>query len=124
MKHVNLDTQAESIKQFVLALSVDRSGSVLELNGRAVLCVLPVTPEDGNGDHGEDWTEEKNARRCVLIDREIAGILTMEEAKQLQDLQQEMLRYRRRIAPLPLDDARALHQQLLARAHASPGPGT
>jgi hypothetical protein len=104
MKHVNLDTRDEVIRQFVLTLAVEREGSVLELNGQAVVCVLPVQPEKGNGQE-EDWTEEKNARRCALIDREIAGSLTLEEAKELQGLQQAMLRYRRRIAPLPLDDA-------------------
>src|SRR4051794_31986806 len=122
MKHVSLDTQDEAIRQFVLSLSVDRGGSVLELNGQAVVCVLPVQPENGKGD-GEDWTEEKNARRCALIDRDIAGGLTLEEATELQGLQREMLRYRRRVAPLPLDDARALHQELLARARANPGAG-
>ncbi len=120
MKHVNLDTQDETIKQFVLALSVDRGGSVLELDGRAVVCVLSV---DGKEDDGEDWTEEKNARRCALIDREIAGTLTIEEVKELHALQEAMLRYRRQVAPLPLDDARALYRELLVRAKADPGPG-
>jgi hypothetical protein len=120
MKHVSLDTQDETIKQFVRALAVDRGGSVLELDGHAVVCVLPV---DGKGDDGEDWTEEKNARRCTLISREIAGTLTIEEMKELHALQEAMLRYRRRVAPLPLDDARDLYQELLARAKAEPTCG-
>jgi hypothetical protein len=120
MKHVNLDAEDEPIKRFVRALAVDQAGSVLELDGRAVVCVLPV---DGKGHDGEDWTEEKNARRCALVEREIAGTLPIEEMKELHALQAAMLRYRRRVAPLPLDDARALYQELLARAKAGPGAG-
>jgi hypothetical protein len=120
MKHLSLDTQADAVKQFVLSLSADPDGSVLELDGRAVLQVLPVTVRP-NGAAG-DWTEAKNARRCELIDREIEGLLTADEASELTRLQQEMLRHRRRVAPLPLDDARRLHQQLLEQARAAPRP--
>lgn len=42
MKHIDLDPQSESIKQFVLSLPVDTNGSVLELNGKPVLRVLPA----------------------------------------------------------------------------------
>jgi hypothetical protein len=122
MKHVSLDTQDESVQRFVLSLAATPDASVLELNGRAVACVVPVPPESGNGETAdEDWTEAKNARRCALIDREIAGTLRAEEAAELQHLQREMLRHRRRVAPLPLDDARRLHQELLARAQGTPG---
>jgi hypothetical protein len=122
MKHVSLDAQEEAVKRFVLALAVEVDGSVLELNGRPVACVMPVVP-DGNGATGADdaWTEDQNARRCALIDKEIAGSLTATEAAELQQLQQQMLRHRRRVAPLPLDDARRLHQELLARAQAGSG---
>lgn len=124
MKHVNLDTHQESIKEFVQALAVGPGGTILEPNGRAIAWLLPVHAEGGNGDAKEEWTEEKNARRCALIDREIAGTLTAEEAQELHGLQQAMLRYRRRVAPLPLDEARALHRQLLAQARGRPGAGT
>jgi hypothetical protein len=49
MTHVNLDDQNEVIKQFVLGLAGDPSGSVLELNGRPVACVMPP-PKSMNGD--------------------------------------------------------------------------
>ena len=46
--HINLDTQADAVKQFFLALPADPQGSVLELNGRAVARVLPAgNTEDG-----------------------------------------------------------------------------
>jgi hypothetical protein len=101
MKQVKLDGQEDSVRQFILALAQEPDGSVLELHGQAVACLLPVPRADGNGAAEEEWTEEKNARRCALIDREIAGVLTPEEAKELYGLQQAMLRYRRRVAPLP-----------------------
>jgi hypothetical protein len=55
MKHVNLDTWDEAIKQFVLSLSVESSGSVLELNGREVLRVIPVQPKNGKNEDEDGW---------------------------------------------------------------------
>ena len=40
-------------------------------------------------------------------------------ARELAGLQQEMLRYRDRVAPLPIEYARKLHQELLNRAKAA-----
>ncbi len=64
----------------------------------------------------DPWTDEKNARRCALIDQEIAGTLTPEQTLELRRLQAEVIRYRERVAPLPIEDARKLHQELLDRA--------
>jgi hypothetical protein len=116
MKHVNLDTQDEAVKRFVLSLSADPDGSLLELEGRAVLQVLPIARQNNGSATREEWTEAKNARRCDLIDKEIAGTLSSAEAEELAGLQREMLRHRRRVAPLPLEAARRLHQELLDRA--------
>ncbi len=122
MKHVNLDSLDDSVKQFVLGLSVDPSGAVLELKGHAVACVLPLSGQNGNGQTPEAWTVVRNARRCDLIDREIDGTLTGEEAVELHRLQHEMQRFLRRIAPLPLADTRLLYQNLLERAQAAVKP--
>lgn len=43
MKHINLDAADEQVKQFVLSLDVDPDGSVLELEGKEVLRVMPMT---------------------------------------------------------------------------------
>lgn len=59
------------------------------------------------------WTKEKNQRRCQLVDKEIEGTLSPSEREQLEALQAEMLAYRRRVAPLPLQDLRELHEELL-----------
>jgi hypothetical protein len=118
MTHVSLDGQDENVKQFVLGLTDDPSGSVVELNGQPVACVVPP-PKLSNGTAGaEGWTEEKNARRVALIERKHAAGLSAAEHVELAGLQEEMLRYRRKVAPLPLDESRRLHQELLAQAAA------
>jgi hypothetical protein len=89
-------------------------------DGQAVVCGLPGSAADENGDDGP-WTEEKIARRCQLIDREVDSALTAVEALELERLQAGMLRYRQKVAPLPLADARRLHQELLAKAAQATG---
>ena len=124
MTRIKLDSQQEAIKQFFLSLPADPDGSVLELNGRAVArLTLIKSPEEGRTDSLEQWTEAKNARRCALIDKEIAGTLSPEEASELSGLQNEMLRARRQLAPLPVEDARRLHQELLRKAQLRPENG-
>lgn len=59
-----------------------------------------------------NWSEAKNARRFLLIDKEIAGTISADEQRELQGLQQAIDEYFRRVAPLPLAEARALHEQL------------
>ena len=70
MTHINLDTQPEVVRQFVLALSAFGEGVVLESAGRPVACVVPPpkSADRASSQHGE-WTAEKNRRRCELIDR-------------------------------------------------------
>ena len=113
MNHIDLNAQGEAVKQFFLSLPIDPDGSVVELNGRAL---VRVTPLNGSPEVTGPWTEAKNARRCALVDREIDGTLTPEEAAELEVLQQQMLRERRKLAPVPLDDLRRLHQELLGKA--------
>ncbi len=111
---------ADSCERFAkihLSLPNDAHGSVVELDGQAVACVMPP-PKPTNGT-AEAWTEAKNNRRCDLIDQEFDGPpLTPAEVVELAELQEEMLRYRQRVASLPLDDARQLHQELLAKVAA------
>jgi hypothetical protein len=113
VNHITLDAQDEAVKRFFLSLPVDPHGSVVELNGRAVACVVPLPAP--NGEAAGEWGDEQNERRCDLIDKEIAGTLTPEEAVELYSLQQAMLRHRHRVAPLPLGAAWKLHQELLSK---------
>ena len=117
MVHIHLDGQPEAVRQFVLSLSDHPDGAVLELSGRPVACLMPP-PITTNGSvaYPGDWTEAKNTRRCELIDRKYEGALTPEEGVELAGLQEEMLRYRQLVAPLPLEGARRLHQELLTKA--------
>lgn len=66
-------------------------------------------------DASAEWTEEKNTRRCALIDRKIQNRITADEAAELETLQQELRRHVDRVAPLPLDGARRLHAELLRK---------
>lgn len=59
-----------------------------------------------------EWTEKKNNRRCNLIDKEIDDSLTVAEKCELEQLQREMQVYRQKVAPLPLEEVRTLHQHL------------
>jgi hypothetical protein len=77
---------------------------------------MPPSTPNVSADPADAWSEAKNARRCDLIDREVDGVLTFDEAAELKQLQGEMLRYRRKLAPLPIEDARKLQQELLAKA--------
>lgn len=63
-----------------------------------------------------DWNDAKNDRRCELIDKEIEGTLSPAEIRELEELQTQMLSYRRKVAPLPLKEVQELHQQLLNKA--------
>jgi hypothetical protein len=115
MTHLNLDTQPEAVRQFVLALAEAPDGVVLESAGRPVACVVPP-PGGAIGNSAGAWTEQKNQRRCELIDRKYESGLGPVEEAELALLQDEMDRHLARVAPLPLGAARALHQQLLDKA--------
>ena len=47
VKHIELTREDEHVKQFVLALNLDREGSVLELNGEPVVHVVPAGDQAG-----------------------------------------------------------------------------
>ena len=117
MKHIELDSQDEAVKQFFLSLPLDANGSVLVWKGRGIVHLVPVAETaDGGPVKVAEWTDEKNARRCDLIDKEIEGTLSFDETMELHRLQLEMRQHRRLVAPLPLVEARKLHKQLLALA--------
>lgn len=113
MHRIALDDQDEAVKRFVLSLALDSQGTLLELDGKPVVWVVSAVDVRRQGDGEEPWTKEKNERRC-------AGGLTPAEALELAQLQAQMLRWRQRVAPLPLEDARRLHQELLEKAARSP----
>jgi hypothetical protein len=85
------------------------------------LLTKAVEGEGGNGPSNGDWSPELNERRIELIDKDIQGTITTEERVELVDLQRKAVAYRDRVAPLPIEGARRLHQQLLARKQQQQG---
>jgi hypothetical protein len=116
MNHIALEEQPDAVQRFFRELAIEPQGSVLEMNGRPVARILPAL---SSPDSNETWTTEMNTRRCDLIDRKHDRGLDPEEAAELESLQQAMRRFVRRMAPLPLQAARLLHQSLLEKAAAS-----
>lgn len=114
MTHVRLDDQPAAVREFVLSLATEPSGSVVEMNGRPVARVLPAAaaPASPSG----TWTADLNRRRCELIDRKYASGLTPDEQAELDGLQAAMHRHLDAVAPLPIEAARKLHQELLQKA--------
>src|ERR1043165_8389710 len=122
MTHVNLDTQPEVVRQFVLALSASADGAVLESEGRPVACVIPPPSATlGAAAQPGEWTEQMNRRRCELINRKHEQGLTPSEEAELALLQDATPCTIDKVAPLPLDAARKLHQELLDTAAPPPG---
>lgn len=123
MNHISLENQPEAVRQFVLALSVTPDGAVLELGGEPIACVFsPTKATNGDASHSEKWSEAKNDRRCELIDRKYFCSLPPLEEAELAVLQEQMLQFRQHVAPLPIADARRLHQELMMKAeHESTG---
>lgn len=65
-------------------------------------CRAPASPQQ--------WTDEKNERRWFLIDKEIAGSILPDEKRELDRLQDQMLVYRREMAPLPDDQLESVEE--------------
>lgn len=106
------DALPESVRDFLTTVT---SGTVIERAGQPVgrwVPILPPLPDDG------EWTDAKNRRRCDLIDRVIDGTITTEERVELDQLKRQLRRYIHAVAPLPLEEARELHQELLDLAAA------
>jgi hypothetical protein len=82
VSHIDLATQGEAVQQFFRSLAADPEGALVELNGQALARLVPIRAGNGPGDDAT-WTEAKNSRRSFLIDREIDGTLTPEEAREL-----------------------------------------
>ena len=71
-------------------------------------------------DDSSEWSEEKNARRCELIDKEIDGDIGEDERRELETLQRQALEHLDRVAPWPVEGGRRLHQRLLEKKRQRP----
>ena len=61
----------------------------------------------------EPWSDEKNKRRCQLIDQQIEGEITQKERLELNRLQMELRHFLNKEAGFDLDSAKAIHRKLL-----------
>ena len=121
MNDIELDSQSEDIREFLLTLSSDPAETALKLNGRVVAYVVPKSTKNGHAD--DSWSDVKNHRRCDLIDKKYRGdSLAPDEAIELALLQEEASRHVHRVAPRPLVAARQLHQELLMKTAQSLKP--
>jgi hypothetical protein len=116
MTHVSLDDQPAAVRDFFLRLPAGPDGSVVELDGRPVARVLPPAPATNGTAAPPQWTPDLNRRRVELIDRKYAGGLIPAEEAELAGLQAAMHRFMDAVAPLPIAEARKLHQELMEKA--------
>ena len=116
MTHVSLDHQPVAVRDFFLNLATGPDGLVLEIGGRPVAMVLPLSLPSHGAIDVTAWTPEQSRRRVELIDRKAAAGLTAAEEAELVVLQVAMRRYIDAVAPLPIEAARKLHQELVEKA--------
>src|SRR5262245_5331387 len=117
MHHVNFNAVSDEVRQVIL--SFNANGTIFELDGRPIACLVPppIRPDDSG-----EWSTTKNARRCYLIDRDIDGTITMQEKLELQTLEEQFEQFMDRVAPLPVDHVRQLHQALLDKVRLQGAP--
>ncbi len=115
MPELTLDSLAEPVREFFRSLPTDPGDAVVVRDGRSVFLIQP-----SHDDPAGEWTDAKNARRFALIDCEIDGPITADESAELDSLQTEFRRYRRRVAPLPIGETRRLLDELERKAAQGP----
>jgi hypothetical protein len=76
-----------------------------------------VEVDDASALTQDNWNQEKNARRCELIDREIQGTISPDEKIELEQLQKQMVTDLNTVSPLFIEAARRVHGELLMRKH-------
>ncbi len=114
MTELTLESLAEPVKDFLRSLPTNNGETVVVDGGRPVFRIRPTS------DANDGWTDERNARRFALIDREIDGTLSPAEAEELEALQMAFRCYRRRVAPLPLGEIRRVLEELERKAADAP----
>ena len=70
---------------------------------------MPLPSRSPSLSPNASWTEAMNARRFVLIDKQIEGTLSTAEAAELDGLQHDADAYLERVAPLPIAAMHDLH---------------
>jgi hypothetical protein len=77
------------------------------------------SPPDQQPSDLAEWNEDKNARRCELIDKKHDSGLSSAEEAELDRLQSELATHQRQVAPRPLAILELLEEALRNRAAAT-----
>ena len=115
MPELTLESLAPPVRAFFESLPNTNGETVLIAGGRAVFCIRPAETAPAG-----EWSDAKNARRFALIDRELDGTISADEASELEAIQTEFRRFRRRTTPLPLGETRQTLEELERKAGRAP----
>jgi hypothetical protein len=122
MTTIRMETLPESERRLIRSAADSTDGIVFEEDGlpafRLTAYATPTaapTPE---------WTVADNARRCHLIDKDLDGLLTPDELRELEALEERLEGYVDVVAPLPLGPLRKLYHEALDTAARSNGTPT
>ena len=100
----------EPVQRFLKGLGSSNGTSLVDVDDRRVyLVVRPSRDRTATG----PWTEEKSRKRFELIDRELDGTISPGDSVELVELDEELDEFVNRIAPLPMEHARAIQTKLL-----------
>ena len=118
MTHISLDGADESVKRFVLAMASEPNGAVLEMDGKTVAFVVTFSPglRGGSLDRGEEPR--------AAVTSSTAGTRAGSRPRRRSNWRGCRTRCcatASALRPLPLEDARRLHQELLTRAGTAGG---
>lgn len=110
MTRVEIDRTSDEVRKFLMTLNDEESVVILTLHGQPVLRVIQERLVSGVG--SDDWTDEKNNRRCQLINKKYDTGVSAEEQKELDHLQMQLYRHREQELPLPYEFADRLFREL------------
>ena len=106
-----LDPHADRVKLAIRELNKLKPDDI----DRLMKVLIAIRGCNDQAERTLEWTEEKNARRCRLIDKKVQGLLSDDETGELDSLQQAMRLHLSRVAPLPFNAARRLHSELVLK---------
>jgi hypothetical protein len=114
MHDLDLESMSLELQNCLLPMTLSKEGSTISFRGQVVAYIVP---QQGFTEPTEPWSDEKNTRRCELIDKKYdGGGLSVDEFLELQQLQNEVDHYVQKVAPRPINQLRKLHQQLLMQS--------
>jgi hypothetical protein len=100
------------------SLSVRASETGKDVVHLIQLAVVRFVKDEISEDGNSPWTPEGDKLRCELIDKEIAGTITVKERATLAVLQRLAERHFDELASPPIDAAVEFHQRLISKRDA------